>query len=94
LNPANQMGNLKLSPVDVNEGLIPALNPSVLVLGMEGLKRVSQVASSPATEKGQHINYKMPCELSVFIIAQERNIPNSQYSKDAAKRKWVIEKFL
>jgi len=58
LNPANQKGNLKLSPVDVNEGLIPALIPSGMVLGMEGVERVSQGARSPVTEKGQHINYK------------------------------------
>jgi hypothetical protein len=57
LNPSNQKGNLKLSPVDVNEGLIPALNPTGLVVGMEGVERVSQGARSPATEKGQQIIY-------------------------------------
>jgi hypothetical protein len=52
------MGNLKLSPVGVDEGLIPGLNQTGLVLGMEGLERVTQGASSPATEKGHHIEYK------------------------------------
>jgi hypothetical protein len=58
LNPANQKGNLILSPVDVNESLILTLIPTGLVLGMEGLGRLRQGASSPAMEKGQHINCK------------------------------------
>jgi hypothetical protein len=36
LNLVNPEGNLKLSPVDVNEGLIPALILTGLVLRTEG----------------------------------------------------------
>ena len=73
MNPANQKGNLKLSPVDVNEGLIPALIPTGLVLGLEVLERVSQGASFPAAEKGQHINYKNAfCAIGAYYCPRKK----------------------
>ncbi len=58
MNPSNQKDNLKLSPVVVNKVLIPGLIPTGFWVRLERLECVSQRASSPAIEKGQHINYK------------------------------------